>query len=935
MKRRDFFKLIGVTSGAALSACKVDNIDRKVLPYLMPPEEGIIPGIPRYVRSTCLECPAHCGLVVKLFDDHPIKLEGIPDHPINNGALCIRGQATLARLYHPNREQIKQPLIKKTDGSYHPVSWPEAGEFFRSAVNETKSKSLRNVFLSSRTTGTLNILIDEFCRAFEMERLKEVEIYNHNEIKNANRLLFGLPLLPYYRIDQCDTLVTLGVDLFETFLSPVEWGRQYAAAKTKNQFTWHHIEPYLTLTGASADHRHIINPGSEPYLLAYLIHNLKLRDNIDHETKNLLDQVPNYPIDKVSGITGLDPNAVHAVTQALEKAKQPLIISGGPAAAHINGPIAAAYTALLQWGLGMTDNTVDFEHAFNYDHVGSRDDIVAFGDACREGKIGTALLANIHGLPILKTLLETIKNIRFKVVITDRPGPLTEICDLVLPLAHFLESWGDVEPRAGIKCLVQPAILPMHHTKSEGEILLTLLSREQTYRDYLFKQWQNYGNEWRTQGYLITPVKHQNIGLLRGINLEKPTAPYRENCLFIVPSLRTFDGRGKDIALLEEIPEPMTAISYGNWLAVSPFDAREKNLANGDIVEIQKTPDKLNIPVTILPGLAPGIMQMTIDSLDAGTLISNNKFSFCLEDLKLVKTGESIKLAMLSGGKEARNRRILPFEEQHDHARHTLYPPHSHEHYRWGMVIDLDLCTGCSSCVAACYIENNVPVVGKKEHIRGREMSWLRIEPYYDNPMKPEFIPMLCQHCDYAPCEPVCPVFATYHSSEGLNTQIYNRCVGTRYCANNCPYKVRRFNWFDSPDAMPLYGTANPELLVRPKGVMEKCTFCLQRIRFAWDKAKDENRLIQDNEVIPACAQTCPTGAITFGNLMDPGANVSKLIKSAGIYRIFAQLGTEPAVYYLKRNAPGGPLFEKSGAKTLTKSFGRSRNPFSKGFRES
>ncbi|HLP57988.1 MAG TPA: 4Fe-4S dicluster domain-containing protein, partial [Candidatus Deferrimicrobium sp.] len=915
MERSDFFKIMGVVSGAALSACKVDNADRKLLPYLVPPGEGIIPGVPHYVRSTCLECPAHCGIEVKLLDGHPVKLEGNPDHPINKGALCLRGQASLARLYHPNRETIKQPVMKNTGGTWQPLSWPETKEILQSALKENKTKGLHNVFLSSRTTGTLNLLIDEFCRALEIERLKELEIYNHNEIKQANQLLFGLPLLPYYHIDQSDALLTLGVDLFETFLSPVEWGRQYAEAQKKNGFTRHHVEPYLTLTGASANRRHVVNPGSEPYLLAFLLHNLNLRNT---PPEDVMAMVPNYPPDKVAEMTGLAKEAIRSLTQTLANAKQPLIIAGGSAHAHANGFIANVYTALLQWALGMTGQTVDFDHAFNYDHVGSLGDFRAFIDTCRQGKVGVALFSHVHAFNVFPNLAEDIKNVRFKVAIADMPGPLTEMCHLVLPLSHSLESWGDVEPRQGIRCLLQPAITPLRDTKSEGDILLTLLGREQTYRDYLADHWQGLGVDFIANGYKITKIEPHTVGLLKRVRLENPIASFRKNCLFIVPSLRTFDGRGMGIGLMEEIPEPMTAISYGKWLTVSAQDAREKNLSAGDVVAIETPAGKLKLPVTILPGLPPGIMTMTIDSFGQGLLSGENEFPFCFEDVKPVKTGETVKIAILSGGKEARNRGILPPGKQSEYKKHTLYPPHGHEHYRWGMVVDLDLCTGCSACVAACYIENNVPVVGKAEHIRGREMSWLRIEAYYDDPLQPEFIPMLCQHCDNAPCEAVCPVYATYHSPEGLNTQIYNRCVGTRYCANNCPYKVRRFNWFDRAHALPLYGTANPELSARPKGVMEKCTFCMQRIRMAGDRAKDEKRLIRDGEVIPACAQTCPTGAITFGNLMDPGTGVGKLVKSVGVYRIFEPLGTEPGVYYIK-----------SGAKTSEK-FWEVQEPFFK-----
>ena len=912
MKRRDFFKVMGIASGAALSACKVNNADKKLLPYLVPPEEGIIPGIPRYVRSTCLECPAQCGINIKIRDDKPVKLEGNRDHPVNRGALCLRGQASLARLYHPDR--FTQPMLKGADGAFKPVSWEQAAGAFHAALKDSKSKNLRSAYLSSQTTGTLNLLADEFCRTLEIERLKEVEIFNHGAIKQANGELFGLPLIPHYRIDRCDALVTMGADMFETFLSPVEWTRQYAEAKRNNNLPWHHVEPYLTLTGAAADQRWVINPGSEPYLLAYLLHNLTPRNPVPEE---LMVQIPGYTLDEAVDKTGLQKEAIAALLNTLEKAKQPLLICGGPSTVKANGALTARFTALLQWALGMVGTTVDFDSAFNYETVGTIGDLVPFASDCRDKKVGLAVFSQLHGFSAMPAFVDVLKGATFKVGVASVPDALTAICDLILPLSHPLESWGDAEPRKGIKSLIQPAIKPLHNTKSPGDILLTLLNNEATYRDYLAEHWQGMDETWFDEGFKSFTVDPVTVQLVRDVKLEKPGALHEKDCLYIVPSLRTYDGRGADLALPAEIPDPLTAVSYGSWIAVSPPDAQSKGLATGDIVNIETIVGQTTFTVLILPGLPQGIMTISIDALrktDLQVDTNSGELVFCLEKVKLTKTSEKQKLAVLAGAQQTGKRGILPYLEHdehdhkhaHKHKRYTLYPPHEHKDYRWGMVIDLDACTGCSACVAACYIENNIPVVGKDEHLRGREMAWLRIEPYYNDPLKPEFIPMMCQQCDNAPCETVCPVFATYHNPEGLNAQVYNRCVGTRYCANNCPYKARRFNWFDHAQSQPLYGVSNPDLSVRPKGVMEKCTFCIQRIRFAKDRAKDEKRLVRDGEVLPACAQTCPAGAITFGNLMDPESAVSKLVKSAGVYRVQEELGTEPAVYYVKKVLAAG-----------------------------
>lgn len=907
MKRRDFFKVMGIASGAALSACKVNNADKKLLPYLVPPEEGIIPGIPRYVRSTCMECPAHCGINIKIRDDKPVKLEGNPSHPVNKGALCMRGQASLARLYHPDR--LKQPLLKAADGTFKPVSWDEAVKVFHEQLKDSNSKGLRNVFLSGRTTGTLGSFVEEFCQALEIERLREFEIFHHGAIKTANKGLFGLDRVPYYHIDKCDVMVTVGADLLDTFISPVEWSRLYAEGIKKNNLQWYHVEPYLTLTGASASKRAVNIPGSEPHLLSFLIRHTTPRNPLPEP---LLSGVPEYTIEQAVEFTGLAKGDIETMVKALDGAKQPLLISGGAASNTRGGLLTAQLTAMLQWGLGMVDSTVDFSRTLKDGFVGNANDIGPLADGCRDGKVGFIMLSRIANMDIAPKALEFLTKSGFKVALAGMPDNVTEICDLVLPLSNPLESWGDAETWEGIKSVVQPVIEPLHDTKSEGDILSTLLGRHKSYRDYLADHWEGMDETWIDTGFKTIETEKITARLTEGFVLGKPEKPVTGSCTYITPSLRTFDGRGRGLTVLEEIPDPLTTVTYGKWAAVSLQAAKDLKLTPGEIVEFQSPVSKVKLPVLLSPALRGDLTTIGIDALTDYNLSVDGpggEFVFLLEDVKLLKTGEKIKIPVLSGGQTTGKRGILPHLEhnEHDHGhhheykRHTLYEPHDHKNYRWGMVIDLDACTGCSACVAACYIENNIPMVGKAEHLRGREMAWLRIEPYFNDPNQPEFVPMMCQQCDCAPCETVCPVYATYHNEEGLNAQVYNRCVGTRYCANNCPYKARRFNWFDHSQSQPLYAVSNPDLSVRPKGVMEKCTFCIQRIRYAKDRAKDEKRLVKDGEVIPACAQTCPSGAITFGNLMDPNSKVSQLAKSTGAYRVQEELGTEPAVYYIKR----------------------------------
>ena len=386
--------------------------------------------------------------------------------------------------------------------------------------------------------------------------------------------------------------------------------------------------------------------------------------------------------------------------------------------------------------------------------------------------------------------------------------------------------------------------------------------------------------------------------------------------LVITPSIRSFDGRSGVLSLMSEIPDPLTTISYGRWVSISKKDAEEMNIKTGDVVRLETGKGALELPAKVQPGLKRKIFQVHLDQVDSMLLQADqaeNEYIAIIPLKKISKTGKTEKIPVLSGSLYSDDRGLLP-EEEHEHEHHeagnekhsnkhhelyTLYKEHDHPDYRWAMSIDLESCIGCSACVAACYVENNVAITGKEEHLKGREMAWLRIEPYYDDETKPRFVPVMCQQCDNAPCEAVCPVFATYHNPDGLNAQVYNRCVGTRYCSNNCPYKARRFNWFEWERPEPFQLMLNPDVSDRPKGVMEKCTFCIQRIRYAKDHAKDENREVRDGEVIPACAQTCPTKAITFGNLKDKNSKIYKKAHSESAYRLLEELGTRPAVYYL------------------------------------
>ncbi|MBD3337150.1 MAG: 4Fe-4S dicluster domain-containing protein [Candidatus Eisenbacteria bacterium] len=917
MERRDFLKMLGIAPGAVGAAASVGRAQEKLISHLVPPDPDIPPDQALYRPSVCTECPANCGLTVTVKRGHPIKLEGDPDDPYSRGGLCVRGQASLMRLYHP--ERLQQPLRRQADGSLTPISWEEALAEIRNALSAARGAGRSSYYLASRTTGALDTLLDEFAESEGVERLPEFEILNHGAIQTANRILFGRETIPAHRMDRADLLVTLGTDLFETFIHPVRFARDYAEAQGR-RFEWFHLEPHLSLTGSNASHRLAIKPGSEAALLAYLLVRVTPRRPWPAD---LRAAIPRVSRDDAVRSTGLAAETLDKLTSALEdRNRRPLVIAGGVATAKEDGLQVALLAGLLQWATGQIGETVDFSGAENYPPPpGGENGLVARADRAAERPAGVVFLSRIHSVDLLPAAGRLMEKAGLAIGISDFNTASLDACDLILPLSHTLESAGDVHPRRGWRVRYSPVFEPLHDTRHEGDILLEIMRRGESFADYLDRRWSRAGaaaGRRILQSETDLPAPDLDAAAAAGRLTRLADSGLTEPALIVTASLRTYDGRSRPITLLHEIPDPVSTVSYGDYLSISPADAERLGLDDGAEVEIGGT----RLPVRRQPELPAGVSTLAIDHRGDLQLALAPDTGECIRYLGGVAptaTGGMVALPVLSGGTEAEGRGILPgdaehgaehgegHEDGHDeesrYGKTSLYKPHEHEDYRWGMAIDLDKCTGCSACVAACYIENNVPIVGPEEHLRGREMSWLRIEPYQQEERhKLEFLPMLCQHCDYAPCESVCPVLATYHNPEGLNVQVYNRCVGTRYCSNNCPYKVRRFNWYAHPRPEPLDLLLNPEVSVRPKGVMEKCTFCIQRIREAKDKAKDEGRLVRDGEFTTACAQSCPSQAIVFGSLKDEDSQVSRQAHDERAHRVLEELGTEPAVHYLSED---------------------------------
>jgi molybdopterin-containing oxidoreductase family iron-sulfur binding subunit len=932
-------KLVGGASGATVAtSCGVDKGTEYLIPYLVPPEKEIIPGEAVYYSTTCTECPAGCGLSVKVRDGSPVKLEGIQGHPVNDGALCLRGQASLARLYHKDR--LKGPLVRAGAG-LQGVTWDDAAGEITDALSQSDAEGLENLYLSSRRTGASSQVIDLFCRTMNVRRLPDYEPLSYPAIRNANGILFRRPDIPFYNIAECDFLLTVGADILETFVSPVSNATGITRAKANPEFSWVHFEPHLSLTGTRADLRYSLNPGSEAALLLFLLRRLVSQDQYRRNLpSSVYGRIPRLSATDAATYIGVEEKVLEGVAGAIARARRPLLIVGGVSVGHSRGLDAAVLAGIIQWAAGMIGTTVDLSRAENFSGCGSMRDIYLLSEDMGERAPGVFFLAGADPIGLSHcrdSFGAALAKSKLKVSLSSVPNPTVSECDVVLPLSETLESWGDAEPRSGLRSIIQPATEPLYDTKTEGDILLGLMrsassiKRRRTFQAYLMERLsgprpRGFVEKLITDGYFEETSASErivlnNTGASRFLDGMVWAPVLKKPLIVAAPSIRAYDGRSSAIPLMKEIPDPLTTISYGAWVSISESEAGRLGLVDGDEINASSLEYSLSMAVKTQRGLPPGVYSVYGNALRDWPLRVDPRSgeAICyIESSAISKTGASAKLPVMSGSMSQHGRGIIPTPNHRDHGGHghgphpNMYPEVEHGPYRWGMTIDLDKCVGCSACVAACYIENNVPIVGLEEHLKGREMSWIRVEPYYpggnggeghrgaegESPVS--FIPMLCQHCTHAPCESVCPVYAAYHNPEGLNAQIYNRCVGTRYCANNCPYKVRRFNWFTHKRPEPSDRMLNPDIFVRGKGVMEKCTFCAHRIRLARDRAKDESRGIRDGDVVPACAQTCPAGAIVFGDLLDEKSKVYELAHSARAYRVFGHLGTEPGVYYLR-----------------------------------
>jgi Fe-S-cluster-containing dehydrogenase component len=838
--RRDFLKLAGFSLAAV--ACQRPLAEKSV-PYLTAPEE-IVPGRSYSLASTCHGCPARCGILVKCRDGRPIKIEGNPDHPLSRGGVCAVGQAMVLGLYDSLR--LGGPML-----GGKPSDWTRVDAFVASKL--ATAKRVR-VVSSTLPSPTLQRTISAFLSRFEDGKHVVYDVPSCSAIADAHAQTHGVRAIPHYRFDKADVVVSVDADFLGTWISPVEFTKQWSARKPKLI----QYEGRMSLTGSNADQR-----------------------------------------------IAIDPRSIHEVLGRITE--RALVVCGS---SRIEDQIL---TNEINERFGNYGTTIDLA-APSYQRQGSDVDAA---DLLSADALFVLACNPVYDLGV------DLARVPFVAAFSSHIDETSRHAHVVAPDHHPLESWDDSEPVAGVYSVTQPAIAPLRNTRAAVESFAAWSGNpDSAYK--LIKS--SFSGDWEktlNDGHapLVIPSVARDLG---GRVARRPpprslpfaSAQGRDDMVLILyPSIAMLDGRHAHNAWLHELPDPITKLTWDNVASISPNTAKKLNIEDGDVVKI----NGVELPAHIQQGQHDNVVAVAMGYGRLGTdrfakigpkwllgrtyltpgetvgkrVIATN------DPITIVKTGRKVPLAktQLHDSLEGRD-----LGEKRENAP-TLYPAKPKGAHRWAMAIDLDKCTGCAACVVACQVENNVPVVGKDEVVREREMHWIRIDRYYEGD-RVVHQPMMCAHCGNAPCESVCPVLATVHSSDGLNQQVYNRCVGTRYCANNCPFKVRRFNWFDYPhDDRFANLVLNPEVAVRTRGVMEKCSMCVQRIEEQRIVAKQRGTPIPDGAIRMACEQSCPADAIVFGDLNDPRSRISAARRDPRHYRLLEELNIDPAVGYLKSRA--------------------------------
>ncbi|HVC95702.1 MAG TPA: TAT-variant-translocated molybdopterin oxidoreductase [Pirellulales bacterium] len=983
--RRHFLKLMAASLGLAGATGCLRQPEEKIVPYVRQPED-IVPGKPLMFATAMTLGGYATGVLVESHLGRPTKIEGNPEHPASLGATDVFTQASILSLYDPDRSQT---VMKGGRIS----TW---GEFLTALAGEVSSVRARKgrgltILTETVTSPTLADQLRALLRELPEAKWRQYEPAGRDNVRAGAKLAFGEYVDTIYHFDRADVVLTLDADFLAAMPGSVRYARDFIdrrrvepavvpgpdagesddvsgagqAGKPGPRNRLFAVESTPGLTGAVADHR-LALPASEVESFAKVI---AAELNVP-EARGLAPAVADVPAAWI--------DAVVSDLQAHQGTSLVIAGEGQPASVHA---LAHAMNRVLgNVGAKKTVEYVEPVEAEPIDQLGSLRELA---DDMRQEEV--ELLIVLGGNPVYASpgeleFAKHLEQVKFRVHLSESFDETSFVSHWHIPAAHYLEAWGDARAFDGTATIQQPLIAPLYGGRTAHELLAAVAGHpERTAFELLQTFWKarlgedDFDRRWRKalhdgvvpdtrspareviwslgdgdlgesnggSGIRENPERDETNGTLTSSATEGGDASEATDGLELIfgPDPTVWDGRFANNGWLQELPKPLTKLTWDNAALVSPGTAARLKLANFDVVELSLGGRAVRAPIWIVPGHAHNSLTLSLGygraragrigdgaGVNAYTLRPAAREWFA-RGVELKTTGEKYPLSVTQHHHSMEGRGLvqvgtlaefevnptfLDDESHHAEQLPSLYPKYEEPENAWGMVIDQTACIGCNACVVACQAENNIPIVGKEQVGIGREMQWLRIDRYYRGAIDaPDayFQPVACMHCENAPCELVCPVGATVHSHEGLNQMVYNRCVGTRYCSNNCPYKVRRFNFldydaergYDAEHAPVLKLLRNPDVTVRSRGVMEKCTYCVQRINEAKIDAQKQDRPVRDGEVVTACQGACPARAIVFGNLRDQTSQVARLKKSPLNYSLLAELNTLPRTTYLAR----------------------------------
>lgn len=947
--RRNFLRILGASLALATTEGCRNQPAEKIVPYVRQPEQ-IVPGVPLYFATCMTIGGVAAGLLVESHMGRPTKIEGNPRHPDvpaifwtgdptkAPGVSDIVSQAAILGLYDPERSQTVTRAGQIS-------TWDAFVTALEPELKKQRDRQGSGIRLLSETISSPSQadMIRRLLTTFPQARWTQFDPINADNARAGAQAAFGRSVDTHIHVDKADVILSLDSDFLVAGPAHLRHAADFAARRdvtraAERNFAMNRLyaaESTLTLTGAKADHRIALRPS----LVEELAVALAIRLGVDVRAATR----PSLPDDVRHWLDVVADDLRQARGENDESAA--LVVAGPWLSPRVHALVHAVNAALGAVGRTITyTEPVAVEAALQYPALRQ------LAQELRDGKV--ELLCILGGNPAYASPADidfagSMQHAPLRIRLGLYDDETSALCDWHIPAAHPLEAWDDGRSTDGTVSFAQPLIAPLYEGKTAAEVLSALLGQPgRTAYNIVKEYWraqahapENFEVLWQTslhdgvmantalETLAVTPRAPANANETNDRQNDQLTDDEVE--LVLRPDPTLYDGRFANNGWLQELPKPFTKLTWGNAALIAPALAARLGLKGGDVIELRDGERSIETPICVTPGLPDRVVTLHLGGgrqrgaqVAAGVgvnvyALQSSASPWRVSRAKLRSHGRRETLACTQSHHWMNSRDLIRtgtlaearenpagFAPREETRLTTLYPPHEYNGHKWGMTIDLNRCTGCNACVLACQAENNIPVVGREQVERGREMHWIRVDTYYEGDTAAPQVahqPVPCMHCENAPCEVVCPVGATVHDNEGLNEMVYNRCVGTRYCSNNCPYKVRRFNFLQYSDLTTptLKLLRNPEVTVRNRGVMEKCTYCIQRISAARIQAELRDGAIEDGQLASACQAACPSQAITFGDLNDSGSRVARLAADPLNYALLAELNTRPRTTYL------------------------------------